>query len=89
MQDDDETELREAQRSLLRDAAAVVRRRYARNAGGDRSLPPALAEGLANFFEGVSRCEAPSHDVDRDEAIALAHRLIDDDHPERSRLWPA
>lgn len=83
------TALHEAQRSLLLDAASVVRRRYLRAAGGDHGLAPEAAERLANVFEGMARAEPALDKLDRDEAIALAHRLIDDDHPEHSQMWPA
>lgn len=83
------TALHEAQRALLLDAASLVRRRYVRAAGGDHSLAPEAAERLANIFEGMARAEPALDKLDRDEAIALAHRLIDDDHPEDSRMWPA
>ncbi|MBQ6644320.1 MAG: hypothetical protein IJH84_25270 [Saccharopolyspora sp.] len=80
--------LQQAQSSLLLDAAAVLRRRYVRG-GRDDSVSPAAAEGLSNFLEGIARSEPALHQADLNEAIALAHRLIDDDHPEHSRLWPA
>ncbi|GAB3678911.1 hypothetical protein [Saccharopolyspora tripterygii] len=82
-----EADLLEAQRCLLLDAATVMRRRYARS--GEVVMSPSTAEALATVLEGVARSEPALHNVDRDEAIALAHRLIDDDHPETSRLWPA
>ena len=80
-------ELREAQRRLLLDAAAVMRRRYARS--GEVVMSPSTAESLATVLEGVARSEPALRKIDRDEAIALAHRLVDDDQPETSRLWPA
>ena len=83
----DDAALRAAQSSLLLDAAAVMRRRYVRGVGGGTS--PNAAEALANVLEGVARSEPALHQIDRDEAIALAHRLVDDDHPELSRMWPA
>lgn len=82
-----DADLREAQRNLLLDAAAVMRRRHVR--GSDGSTSPSAAEALANVLEGVARSEPALHQIDRDEAIALAHRLVDDDHPEISRMWPA
>ncbi|MDR7304584.1 hypothetical protein [Haloactinomyces albus] len=84
-----EIALYQAQRSLLLDAAAVLRRRYVRGVGRGDGLPAAAAEGLSNFLEGIARSEPALHNADLNEAIALAHRLIDDDHPEHSRLWPA
>ncbi|MEV4734938.1 hypothetical protein [Saccharopolyspora sp. NPDC049426] len=84
-----ERDLLEAQHSLLLDAAAVMRRRYVRGVGGDDSMSPTAAEGLASVFEGIARAEPALDKADRNEAIALAHRLVDDDHPELSRMWPA
>ncbi|WP_145736146.1 hypothetical protein [Saccharopolyspora dendranthemae] len=80
-------ELLEAQRCLLLDAATVMRRRYARS--GEVVMSPSTAEALATVLEGIARSEPALQRIDRDEAIALAHRLVDDDHPETSRLWPA
>lgn len=81
------TGLRRAQRCLLRDAAAVLRLRRERGVG-DSGLSPTAADELANIFEAIAS-EHPALDkVDLTEAIALAHRLIDDDHPEHSRMWP-
>ncbi len=85
----DETALHRAQCSLLLDAAGVLRRRYVRGVGDGESVSPAAAEGLSDFLEGIARSEPALHEADLNEAIALAHRLIDDDHPEHSRLWPA
>ncbi|MEB3366492.1 hypothetical protein [Saccharopolyspora mangrovi] len=82
-------DLHEAQRSLLLDAAAVMRRRYGRGIGLDHSMSPTTAERLATVFEGIARAEPALDKADRNEAIALAHRLVDDDHPEHSRMWPA
>lgn len=84
-----EKALHQAQRSLLLDAAAVLRRRYVRGGGREDRVSPGAAEGLSTFLEGIARSEPALHKADLNEAIALAHRLIDDDHPERSRLWPA
>lgn len=81
------TGLRRAQRSLLIDAAAVLRLRYM-HCVGDAILSPTMADELANIFEAVANDHPALDKVDRKEAIALAHRLIDDDHPEHSRMWP-
>lgn len=80
--------LREAQCSLLLVAAAGLRRRYVHRVG-DASLSPTAAEELATIFEGIARNQPGFDKVDRKEAIALAHRLVDDDYPEHSRMWPA
>lgn len=79
--------LREAQCSLLLVAAGGLRRRYVYRLG-DSSLSPAAAEELANIFEGIARNQPGFDKVDRTEAVALAHRLVDDDYPEHSRMWP-
>ncbi|MEV0055205.1 hypothetical protein AB0H34_32475 [Saccharopolyspora shandongensis] len=79
--------LRGAEYSLLLSAAAIVRRRYV-HCGGDASLSQTSANELANVFGAVAREHPALDEVDRREAIALAHRLIDDDHPEHSRMWP-
>ncbi|MDI2030445.1 hypothetical protein QFW96_17570 [Saccharopolyspora sp. TS4A08] len=81
--------LSDVQRTLLRQAAAIVRRRYDGGFDGDTSVSVADAERLATIFEGISRDEPDFDALDRNEAIALAHRLVDDDHPEHSRMWPA
>lgn len=51
-------------------------------------LSPAAAEELANVLEGVAEGRPAFDRIDPREAIALAHRLIDDDHPELSGMWP-
>ncbi|SFS98811.1 hypothetical protein [Saccharopolyspora flava] len=86
---DCQVDLSDVQRALLRQAAAIVRRRYDGGFDGDTSVSVADAERLATIFEGISRDDPAVAELDRTEAIALAHRLIDDDHPERSRMWPA
>ncbi|WP_245975983.1 hypothetical protein [Amycolatopsis palatopharyngis] len=54
----------------------------------DTSLSPLAADELANVFEGLAKSDPAFDQIDPNEAIALAHRLIDDDHPEMSRMWP-
>lgn len=76
-----------ARRSLLLDAAAVLRLRYTHYAD-DANLSPTAAEELACIFEAIANDHPALDKVDRKDAIALAHRLIDDDHPEDSRMWP-
>lgn len=73
--------------SLLLQAAGVLRLRYVKSRR-DTSLSPASANELADILEGVARGYAAFDQIDPNEAIALAHRLIDDDHPELSRIWP-
>lgn len=81
------TVLHDAQSSLLLEAAAVVRRRYV-YCVGDASLSPTEAEELAKTLETIARNGSGFDDVERKVAIGLAHRVIDDDHPELSRMWP-
>lgn len=73
--------------TLLLQAAGVVRLRYVQ-CSQDTSLSPAAAGDLANVFEGMANGHPDFDQIDPNEAIALAHRLIDDDHPELSRMWP-
>lgn len=73
--------------SLLLQAAGVLRLRYVQFRR-DTSLSPVAANELANVFEGVAKGYSAFGQVDPNEAVALAHRLIDDDHPELSRMWP-
>ncbi|MBK1789463.1 hypothetical protein [Prauserella cavernicola] len=73
--------------SLMLQAARVLRLRYV-ECSYDIGLSPDAAAELANVFEGVSKGDPAFDQIDPNEAIALAHRLIDDDHPELSRMWP-
>ena len=77
----------EANCSLLRLAAGVLRMRSA-HFSRDTGLSPAAADRLANVLEGVAEGHSAFDQIDPDEAIALAHRLVDDDHPELSGMWP-
>jgi hypothetical protein len=67
-------------------AAGVLRLRYV-NLGRD-GLTPKAANQLADVFDGLSSGDPAVDQIDPKEATALAHRLLDDDHPELSRLWP-
>ncbi|MCG3752556.1 MULTISPECIES: hypothetical protein [Amycolatopsis] len=73
--------------SLLLQAAGVLRLRYV-ECRRDTSLSPEAAVELATVFEALAQGEPAFDQIDPKEAIALANRLIDDDHPELSRLWP-
>ncbi|GAB3577340.1 hypothetical protein GCM10027445_42870 [Amycolatopsis endophytica] len=73
--------------SLMVQAAGVLRLRYV-ECSQDTSLSPAAANELANVFESIAKGDPAFDQIDPKEAIALAHRLIDDDHPELSLLWP-
>ncbi|GGQ19933.1 hypothetical protein [Streptomyces mutabilis] len=77
-----------ANSSLLRLAADILRLRYA-HFSRHTGLSPTAAEKLANTLESIADgLPTPNH-IDPREATALAHRLIDDDHPELSNIWPA
>ncbi|MFJ8917739.1 hypothetical protein [Amycolatopsis sp. NPDC102389] len=73
--------------SLMLQAAGVLRLRYA-ECSQDTTLSPAAANRLADVFESVAHGDPDYDQIDPKEAIALAHRLLDDDHPELSRMWP-
>lgn len=51
-------------------------------------MSPEAAAELATVFEALAQGEPAFDQIDPKEAIALANRLIDDDHPELSHLWP-
>ncbi|KAA9166045.1 hypothetical protein FPZ12_003585 [Amycolatopsis acidicola] len=73
--------------ALMLQAAGVLRLRYV-ECRHDTSLSPAAANELADTFEGFAKGDPEFDQIDPKEAIALAHRLLDDDHPELSRMWP-
>lgn len=73
--------------ALMLRAAGVIRLRYV-ECSQDTSLSPAAANELADAFEGIANGDPAFDQIDPKEAIALAHRLLDDDHPELSRMWP-
>lgn len=77
----------DAKCSFLRLAAGVLRMRYV-HFSRDTSLSPAAADELANVLEGIAEGHPAFDEIDPREAIALAHRLVDDDHPELSGMWP-
>jgi hypothetical protein len=77
--------MRESQDRLLKQAVGVLRARYENGFYPDVSSDE--AESVAGALEAVA--DAREDDgLDRDEAVALAHRLVDDDKPEISPLWP-
>jgi hypothetical protein len=76
----------EGEQTLLRHAAAVVRARC-RN-GGYAGVSSAAADELSGTLESYAATAGDEDGMDREEAVALAHRLVDDDHPELSPLWP-
>lgn len=73
--------------SLLLQAATVLRMRYV-EAQRDTGLSAVEADELAYLFECVARSDPAGDQIEPEKAIALAHRVIDDDHPELSPLWP-
>ncbi|MEV6897798.1 hypothetical protein [Amycolatopsis sp. NPDC051372] len=73
--------------ALLMQAAGVLRLRYVQ-CSQDTGLSPTAATELAAVFEGIAKGHPDFDQIDPKEAIALAHRLIDDDHPELSGMWP-
>ena len=77
----------EGQRTLLRHAATVLRSRGERGRYADVSS--AAAAELSDTLESLAATTDDQDGVDREEAVALAHRLVDDDHPELSPMWPA
>lgn len=73
--------------SLLLQAATVLRMRYV-EAQRDTGLSAVEADELAYLFECVAHSDPAGDQIEPEEAIALAHRVIDNDHPELSPLWP-
>ena len=78
---------RESQDELLIHAASALRRRYA-SGRSYHELPPSAAADLGDRLAEIASAPHPAGGHDREEAIALAHRLLDDDHPELSPMWP-
>ena len=77
----------DAHSTLMLQASRVIRMRYVKGSR-DSKLSPAAASKLADVLEGLSNGDPAFDRIDPNEATALAHRLIDDDHPELSKLWP-
>nr|WP_221219297.1 hypothetical protein [Prauserella isguenensis] len=72
---------------MLLQAATVLRMRYV-EAQRDTGLSAVEADELAYLFECVAHSDPAGDQIEPEEAIALAHRVIDNDHPELSPLWP-
>ncbi|MDT7746021.1 MAG: hypothetical protein QOE59_5099 [Actinomycetota bacterium] len=72
---------------LLRQAVALLQTRYERGTAYTDLSSTAVAE-LSSTLEAVAVGEGDVVGGDRQEAVALAHRLMDDDHPELSPMWP-
>jgi len=83
----DRMNVRGPQDELLLQAVEVLRRRY-EEGGRYGELPPFAAAELGDVLAGIATAQRAPEGVDRDEALALAHRLVDDDHPELSPMWP-
>lgn len=80
--------LGDADSELLTQAVLALRRRCGQR-GSYCGLSPEEIDQLGDTLT-VLVSGSPSEDrVDRAEALSLAHRILDDDHPEASPLWPA
>lgn len=79
----------ESEVDLLRQAVTLLQSRYERSSAYTDLSPTAVSD-LSNAMEAVAVAEEDElGGVDRKEAVALAHRLVDDDHPELSPMWPS
>lgn len=67
--------------------AAPSPRRGRRWAGCHDELASAQSEGLVNVLTAIA-LENDQLSVERGEAIAVAHRIVVDDHPEQPPAWP-
>ncbi|WP_018331592.1 hypothetical protein [Actinomycetospora chiangmaiensis] len=72
--------------SLLLAARTIVltRRRTGRHAELCDAAVNVVTNGLTSIAVDPQSVPTPL----REEATALAHRIVDDDHPEDSPLWP-
>ncbi|GLZ53865.1 hypothetical protein [Actinomycetospora sp. NBRC 106378] len=72
--------------ALLLQARSIVlvRRRTGRYDDLSDAAVNVVSNGLTGVAVDPSAVPAPL----REEATALAHRIVDDDHPEDSPLWP-
>ncbi|MHC1560736.1 hypothetical protein ACR9E3_17400 [Actinomycetospora sp. C-140] len=77
---------RESQDRLLEQAVGVLRTRYELGTGYPH-VSSAEAEDVVVLLEAAINA-SDTDGADRKEAVALAHRLVDNDHPEASPLWP-
>ncbi|WP_433026902.1 hypothetical protein [Actinomycetospora sp. CA-053990] len=83
----DQSSVRESQDALLKQAAKILRTRYELGKGYV-DVSSAEAADLVVTLEATASDTNRTDGVDREEAIALAHRLVDDDQPEMSPMWP-
>lgn len=82
-----ESAVRGSHDGLLLQAVAVLQTRHDRYGVYDQlSSDETLA--LSKALAAVAAAEDDTDGVDREEAIALAHRLVDNDQPELSPMWP-
>lgn len=72
-------------RELLRTAASILARR--RSQGRYSDLSDVASNAVVNVLTTIAVGEPPSVVVELDAAVALAHRIVDDDHPEDTELW--
>ncbi|GAA4756268.1 hypothetical protein [Actinomycetospora chibensis] len=84
----DQPSVRESQDNLLKQAAKILRTRYELGKGY-ADVSSAEAADLVVTLEATASATNRTDGVDREEAIALAHRLVDDDQPEISPMWPS
>ena len=83
----DQPSVRESQDDLLKQAAKILRTRYELGKGYV-DVSSAEAADLVVALEAVASTAPGVDSVDREEAIVLAHRLVDNDQPEMSPMWP-
>ncbi|WP_433803476.1 hypothetical protein [Actinomycetospora sp. CA-084318] len=80
------THHRHAVTVLLLNARSIVLAR--RRSGRHPELSDAAVNVVCNGLTGVAVDPGAVSAQLREEATALAHRIVDDDHPEESPLWP-
>jgi hypothetical protein len=78
-----DNETKESQDRLLEQAIGVLRTRYEIGNGYPGVSSTEAADVVATLESAVH-----ADGTDREEAVALAHHLVDDDKPEASPLWP-
>jgi hypothetical protein len=83
----DQPSVRESQDDLLKQAARILRTRYELGKGYV-DVSSGEAADLVVALEATASAANGAAGIDREEAIALAHRLVDNDQPEVSPMWP-
>ena len=76
-----------ADSELLTQAVLALRRRC-RQRGNYRGLSTEACDQLGDTLTVLVTGSPSEVRVDRAEALSLAHRILDDDHPEASPMWP-